>query len=753
MQSRIILNNMKQKNLKEAVVILSLLIFNTIYSQTDSIEYLKDITLVGQNSNKETELISDIVGTNIYSGKKNTLLIVDNVQGNVSTNTMRQIAAKIPGIHIWESDGSGIQIGISTRGLSPNRSWEFNVRQNGYDISADPFGYPEAYYNPQMQAVQRIEVIKGAASLQYGPQFGGMINYVLRNGSNFTKPFQMEIQQTFGSSNLVNSFVGLGGKTEKVQYYTFFDHRNADGYRTNSKYKVNTAYATATAKITDKVQLTTEFTYWDALSQQPGGITDEEFQQNQIQKSHRSRNWFNLIWRIGAISAKYQITDKQKVELKTFAVIADRKSIGFMPSTGIITADEINPTTLQYNNRTLDIDNYTNFGAEIKYLNQYKIANVNAALSAGVRLYKGNTERYRNGKGSTNFDADFSLTNDGFWGGEIDFSTKNNALFIEHLFSLGKFIIVPGFRAEYIKGEAEGYNGYANNQPIVLQNQQKSRSFLLFGTTMEYHISKSTELYGSYTQAYRPIQFADLVTPPTTDVLDPNLKDAKGYNFDIGYRGNLKDFLQFDFSIFYLKYNNRIGTIKQQNIEGNFYNYKTNIGSSFTKGLEAFAHIEMMKIFSSENKNHQATIYASYSYNNAAYNNLRVVTLANNQLTETNYKDKKIENAPENILRIGAQYGYKKLLFTIQSSYVSRVYSDANNTEEPTLNAQNGKIPSYNVWDTTLAYKTNKSIKFKAGINNLFDEKYFTRRASGYPGPGILPADGRNFFVSINYIF
>ncbi len=39
------------------------------------------------------------------------------------------------------------------------------------------------------------------------------------------------------------------------------------------------------------------------------------------------------------------------------------------------------------------------------------------------------------------------------------------------------------------------------------------------------------------------------------------------------------------------------------------------------------------------------------------------------------------------------------------------------------------------------------------GINNLTDERYFTRRAGGYPGPGILPADGRTFYVSAGIKF
>ena len=140
------------------------------------VKYLPDITVVGRNSKSDYQQMPEIVGTNIYAGKKNALIILDNVQGTLVTNTMRQVLAKVPGIQIWESDPSGIQIGIAARGLSPNRSWEFNVRQNGYDIAADPFGYPEAYYNPQLQAVQRIEIVRGQGALQYGPQFGGLVN-------------------------------------------------------------------------------------------------------------------------------------------------------------------------------------------------------------------------------------------------------------------------------------------------------------------------------------------------------------------------------------------------------------------------------------------------------------------------------------------------------------------------------------------------------------------------------------------------
>jgi Fe(3+) dicitrate transport protein len=81
------------------------------------------------------------------------------------------------------------------------------------------------------------------------------------------------------------------------------------------------------------------------------------------------------------------------------------------------------------------------------------------------------------------------------------------------------------------------------------------------------------------------------------------------------------------------------------------------------------------------------------------------------------------------------------------------VYADANNTETPTPNGQNGVIPAYTITDLTASYVFNKHVNLKAGINNVTNQMYFTRRAGGYPGPGLLPADGRNFFVSFGLTF
>ena len=703
-------------------------------------KYLREITVVGRASRSDYHQLPEVVGTNIYAGKKNALIVLDNVQGNIVNNTMRQVLAKVPGIHIWESDPSGIQIGIAARGLSPNRSWEFNIRQNGYDIAADPFGYPEAYYNPQMQAVQRIEVVRGQGSLQYGPQFGGLVNYILRNGSEINKKFEFETQQTVGSNNLLNSYNAIGGNTEKVHYYSFFDHRNGEGWRANSRYYTNAGFGTVTYRITPAFSLSAEVMHSHIRSQQAGGLTDAQFKQD-AQQSFRARNWFDIVWTTPALTANLQINDKARWTTKLFATIGDRNSVGYMPSAGITVKDSINPATLSYNNRVLNIDTYRNYALESRAITDYVLGGMNNTLSGGIRLYTGTTHRLADGKGTAGTDYDMTVV--GTYPRDIEFKSKNAAAFVENVLRINeKLLVVPGIRYEWLEGAASGRNGLTSGgADIILQNVKRSRGFLLAGVGAEYHITKGTEFYANYTQAYRPIQFANLQAPPTTDVVDPNLKDAKGYNVDLGYRGKLKDYLQFDVSAYYLQYNNRVGTVTITT--PSTYRLITNVGASTSKGVESYIEFNPVRAFTA-NQQTDLMIFGSYSYTNAEYS-------GNHK--DANTKGKKVENTPENIFRGGITAGYKGMLITGQVSYVSETFSDANNTVNPTANANNGLIPSYTITDLTATYKFAKNLNIKAGLNNLFDERYFTRRAGGYPGPGLLPADGRTFFVSLGAKF
>ena len=113
----------------------------------------------------ELSRLKDVEGTAIYAGKKTEVVLVNQSLANLATNNARQIYSQLSGLNIFQNDDAGLQLNIGGRGLDPNRTSNFNTRQNGYDISADVLGYPESYYTPPSESLEEIQIVRGAASL------------------------------------------------------------------------------------------------------------------------------------------------------------------------------------------------------------------------------------------------------------------------------------------------------------------------------------------------------------------------------------------------------------------------------------------------------------------------------------------------------------------------------------------------------------------------------------------------------------
>lgn len=685
----------------------------------------------------------------LFSGKKNEVLKLSNINGNFATNNAREIFSRVPGVTVWENEGSGIQINVGVRGLSPNRSWELNTRQNGYDISSDVFGYPEAYYNPPLEAVETLELIRGGSSLQFGPQFGGMLNYVLKRENK--KKFSFETQNTVGSYGLMSSYNAIGGKYKKFSYYIYNHSRSGDGWRENSEYTVRNTHAFIEYRFNEKTKLSAEYTNMDYKMQQAGGLTDEQFNSNS-QQSLRERNWFGTPWNVFSINFDTKVNDKFSSNTKLFGLIGERNSVGFNATPN--TMDAISTTTNNYSNRRVDRDYYKNFGIENRNIYKYKLGKINNNLAFGARIYKANTQRLQEGKGTTG--SDFDLSVEGRYARDIDFTTENVAVFAENQFKVTeKLSITPGVRYEYIKNTGEGRFGVSGGNDIAFPNKTISRSKPLFGLGIE-HKFVSTNLYANITQAYRPVLFSDLTPPAVTDVIDTNLKDASGFNADLGFRGTYRKFLNFDVSLFYLSYNNRIGGVRQfinnDPTQGTFI-FRTNLGETVNKGIEGFANINVTKLFEIDKPYGNLDIFATVSFIDSRYTDFVVSTASgtapNVTIKETNLNGNRVENAPRYIHNFGISWSNNNISATAQYKMSGRIFTDANNTTTASANGLTGLLDKYNVLDLSAEYKFLENYNIRGGINNLFNENYATRRAGGYPGPGILPGEGRTFYLSI----
>lgn len=695
---------------------------------------LQEVTVTGAGMKTVSGKLSDIAGTTINAGKKTEVIQMRHINANLATNNTRQIYARVPGLNIWEYDRGGLQLGIGGRGLSPNRSSNFNIRQNGYDISADALGYPESYYTPSSEAVERIEITRGAASLQYGPQFGGLINFIMKEGPK-EKKWELTTRQTAGSFGFFNSFNSLGGTLAKgkLNYYTFYQYKKGDDWRPNSHYDQHNAYVHLAWKIAPRLKATVQYTFMHYLAQQPGGLTDAQFKEDPS-ISVRARNWFKVNWNLISLHLDYTLDQYTRLNWRSYTLQGGRKALGIL---SYINRPDIG------GDRDVMSDKYSNFGSELRFIHQYRLTGEQrSTFLAGARLYKGLTLR-KQGNGSDGSDADFT-----FKGPEPDksdyrFPGSNIAAFAENVFQLNShWSVTPGIRFEHINTQANGYyykqNVFIANDKIQ-ETQANPRSFTLLGIGSAWKFNNGTELYANISQNYRSINFNDIRVVNANAKVDPALKDETGFNIDMGFRGNYKGWLYADVSVFYLKYNDRIGSIFTRDTSFMTYRLRTNVADSRNLGLEMLLEGDVLKAIQKDRAKYRLNIYTNLSLIDAKYINTQNTAIAN----------KKVESVPPVLFRTGLSFGNPRFNVTYQFSYQAKQYSDATNTEE-TPTAVDGAVPAFSVMDLSLSYNWRQFTLF-TGINNLADKRYFTRRADGYPGPGILPADKRNLYLTLQY--
>ena len=706
---------------------------------------LDEVRVIGLKSKNGLGSLPEASGAVIYAGKKTEVLVLDSLDANMAQNNPRQILGRIPGANFSETEGAGFPAnGIGLRGLNPVQSVEMNVRQNGYNVTADLFGYPETYYLPAMEAVERVEVTRGAASLQFGPQFGGVINYVMRRG-NPDKPFELSLRQTGGSYGLFNSFTSVGGQRGKVNYYAYGQYRGVEGWRPNSGVRQATAFGRVEYQATEKLLLAAEYSLLRNKIQMPGGLTDAQFRQDSRQ-STRARNWLESPWNIATLTAEYRFSPTTRLNWKTAGSLSSRSLVWRNEDGGPAVPDTIDRATNQYVPREVQRERFRSVTSELRLLTDYRLFGLQNTLAAGVRYYTGRFHRQGGGPGSTA--ADFDL---GLYGGnyeyDLAFTTQNLAPFAETIVRFGdKVSLTPGFRYEYIRSTAQGYRGVDGN--VLTTNEARSRHIPLFGIGAQWQPTATTTVYANASQAYRPVDYSALTPFGVTSRIDPNLKDANGYNADLGYRGTVGEWLNFDVGGFYLRYNNRIGLVSMTDpVTGNGYQLRTNVANSVHRGAETYVEISPLKALATGSRFGRVSLFNSLAYVDATYQN-------------GEFKGKQVEYAPRLIERVGLTYGYGPLSVTGQFSYTGRSFGDANNSvarpdftpDEANDYALVGEVPAYRVWDLSTTYKWGK-LDLKAGVNNLTDARYFTRRTDEYPGPGIIPALGRSVYATLGAKF
>jgi Fe(3+) dicitrate transport protein len=744
------------------------------YEKTFEVNKDKIITVKVKKSNSLSEVIiqakrraifdlkraKDVEGTTIYAGKKNEVILVDQIVGNKSTSNARQIFAQVVGLNIYESTNSGLQLSIGGRGLDPNRTSNFNTRQNGYDISADVLGYPESYYTPPVEALEEIQVLRGAASLQYGTQFGGLLNFKLRAPSQ--RPLEIVTRQSWDTNSGFSTFNSFSGTNGKFSHYSYVSYKNNldQAPRPNMSLEAFNAFTNLNYKLSDKTAIGIEYTHLSYTAQQPGGLTDFQFYRDP-DVSNRTRNWFKVNWNLLTAKLNHKFSEDDEFNAILWGMNSSRSAIGFRTNR-VSQEDDLDEP------RDLQVGNFRNWGAELRYLKNYAIGTKKSTLLVGSKYYQAFNEE-RQGPGTNGDDPNFNFIDydvedlpTELRQSDFDFPNLNVALFAENIFYLSdKFSLTPGIRFEYIKTESEGTFRAVNRDlagnPILdstfEDNRTRERNILLLGIGAGFKPNENLEVYGNFSQNYRSVTFSDIrIINPALQV-DPNIKDESGFTADLGIRGRYKNVLSYDANVFGLLYRDKIDEVLRTSTrinafgeeveDGRIVRFRGNIGTAFTYGFESLLDWNLRETFFENKAEYRFNYYINLALTQSEFTASEVPGVEGNELPFV----------PNVNLRTGFKMGYKNFLADFQYSYLSRQYTDASNAPQDindNVSGIIGAIPAYSVFDLSVSYRHRKWT-LETGINNLLNTQYFTQRATGYPGPGIIPALPRSYYLTVQF--
>ncbi|MBC7919905.1 MAG: TonB-dependent receptor [Ferruginibacter sp.] len=694
---------------------------------------LGEVTVKGNRSTGEITRLPPVHAAYLTTGKKNEVITLGTTHANVAEKTGRQIFAKIPGAFVYDMDGSGNQVNVATRGLDPHRSWEYNVRQNGVMTNSDLYGYPASHYSPPLESVEKIELIRGTASLQYGAQFGGMLHYVTK-GADTSKAFSLESIHSVGSYGLRSSYHAVGGKIGRLRYYAYYYQRGSEGYRDHSQSNAGAQFIQLAYQLKPAVLLKAELGRSGYRYRLPGPLTDSMFHRNPRQ-STRSRNHFSPDIYLPSLTLDWKLSARTRLSWITSAVLGTRKSVLLDAFADV--PDQMDPVTGEYKPRQVDIDRFNSYTSELRLLSEYRVGPFRSTVAGGLQLLRNRLHRQQLGKGTTGSDFDLSLS-DAHWGRDLWFNTRNLALFVENVVYLTPALsLAPGLRFEYGETHLTGVIRYYEPENVPRRIRHR---FPLLGMNLQYNFNAQNRFYAGWSQAYRPVLFKDVIPGSVLERVDQNLRDASGYNAEMGVSGHYQRSIHYDISVFHLQYNHRLGNLVLTDSTSKAYVYKTNVGNSRTRGVEVY--LEVIPVLTNRLA---VSFFTATAYLDAIYQKgSRVVGNENYAITGN-----RVESVPRWMSRNGTTVRYRGWSATLQYSYVGKTFSDAANTVAPTPNGAKGLVPAYGIWDLNATLLAGKHYQIRMGMNNLFNRQYFTKRPAFYPGPGIWPSDGRSMVVTV----
>lgn len=670
----------------------------------------------------QTPFLPDTQGTNIFVGKK-TLVIDFDAMPQIQTDNYRQAFAKTPGLLTSELSNASL-LSLSFRGIGdPHESQNLLVLKDGIPFVLDPFGYPTVYYAPPFESIDRLEFVAGGAALLYGPQPSGALNFVTHEPSR-RHAASITSQHVLGSHNLYSTFTTLEGGLNGGAYLGFFDHRSGDSFRdANSDFELNGANLKLVLDTGPTARLVLDLDVYDADSGEPGGLTRATGpgRLNLDQSRTQSQNLYDRV-RVERTAAVLRYDRDYADDARLSAAVWVSKFSRFSKRQngsgfGLVPTGTTN---------TINLHEYYTYAADFRYRMDYGSGHHANSFTVGT-TWMDLDSPIEASTGAT------PAADTGIRTFKAKRSSRYGSFFAENLFRSGRLTVTPGVRIEILRqGITEVQNNAKSAAGTPLGEKRDTDMLPLFALAATFTDGPKGEFYANFSEGYKPMTYADAVPTGANDTISSDLKPGHVLNYELGRRGRPFPGVWYDVSLFAVDYADRFGRAGR-NIQ--------NVGRSINYGVSAATEVDLWRM-------HTGVEGTSLTWHGN-------IQLLHAKFVSGPLAGRTPQYAPDVMIRSGLvfrQPGRAKI--ALLGTYLSEHFADDANTRTP---AADWLIPSYVVFDLTAEFYPwrgevagrSAGIALLAGINNLLDEKYYSRVRSN----GIDPAAPRNFYAGLRFEF
>lgn len=622
---------------------------------------------------------------------------IDAIQPLSTEDVLR----RVPGINIKGEEETSIVANFGLRGLSASESKSL-VLEDGVPVAPGLFIGNDRYFNPRIQRMDGAEILKGSASLRYGPStIGGVVNYITK-----TPDDGVQLSGRIGSFNMREASIEAGGKNASGDAYAgvVATHAKSDGFM-DKGYEMSDVMVKAGTAIGDNQRIGVKFSYHenDANISYRGLLLNDYLAGERYNPA--PDDWYLQDRKSFDLNHEWTINDSTTLKTLVYWSDVGRDYWRYNVDTAASNAAGrwIYTDDLTGNNRS-----WERFGVETRLSVAHQLGDLAADTEFGLRLMReeSNDTRVRATRAS-----DRTGVNDR----HIVDSADSIAAYVQSRIELTeRLAVTPGVRIE----------SYEQEREILTQNNasaKTSNTEFLPGIGATFELTPAAQLYGGVYRAFSPASNGVALDGLT----DQKLDGERATNYEIGIRGS-EGALSYEVAAFYMDFSNQVVT---GNSDPNLS--QSNAGKTEHSGME-FA--------------------LAYDFGAGFSLDTNATWIPTSKFKTGDHKDNRLPYAPKFMANIGLNYSADNLKAALTAHHRGEQYGDPSNQVELPTGAGGGiwggLLPSYTVLDLTAQYSVSNEFTLFGAVKNLTDKQYIAGLRQGiYVGPE------RSFEVGFRYRF